>query len=126
MVSDFKPSSFLAIESAGVVKVACRAYPRCHREHVFSVWHIPQRHNAEKIANPDATTIATELIVPLAFCLKGIKDRNAEMAEIAFVLSGDGEAVNACRRRDHGVFCKRIRTTVQQARIFAKARGVQR
>jgi len=25
---------------------------------------LPQRHNAEKIGNPDATIIATELIVP--------------------------------------------------------------
>ncbi len=81
-----------------------------------------QKANTKKIGNPDAMTIATELIVPLGFCLKRIQDRNAEMAEIAFVPSGDGEAVNACRRRYHGVFCQHIRTTVHQARIFAKAR----
>jgi len=87
---------------------------------------LPQRHSARKVTNPDATAMATELIVPLGFCLKGINHRNAEMSEIASVPSGDREAVNACRRRDHGVFCQRIRTAVHQARIFAKARRVHR
>jgi hypothetical protein len=52
---------------------------------------------------------------------EGIEDRNSEASKIAFVARGDGEPMNACRARNHGIFDQCIGLPRDQAGVFAKA-----
>jgi hypothetical protein len=57
---------------------------------------------------------------------EGIGDRNREVSKIAFVARGDGEPMNACSARNHGIFDQRIGLPMDQAGVFAKASRIHR